>query len=1762
MRTQNQLKMETDQTEYRDVKVVIVYERKPSKTFKFCVDDTVWTAKQAVLLEFSSLNLTDPLNYGFYMPPFKGKAGKFLDEERPLRDYPAESYGEHLEFRYKRRIYRALNMDEKKLQKYQSKSYQKKFFECLMTGNTEKSKKFLEKGLDPNFQNEYTGETPLTAMIMLPNSFEACMMLVNFGAQLDYRSADGMTAMHKAVLNSRADSISFLLDLGASPNYKDAKGLTALWHGILSAATDHCCELLLNERSILGACDHQGTQEIHLACRKGLDKHLEHLIFYRANLNCRTATGNTPLHICAIGNQLNCARILLFRGADRTVLNYANQSAYENAILSGNHEIATLIEEFDNNQVTPFQEKPVYSRRRRVRTAHPSQQISSTHETVPEHKELPRSATVSSRVELDQQKASKDAMFLKSSKKTTNNNLAVEHKAGDTDDSASDLSDSDDESTNKHKKVDRRTFSTGAMSKKAPAPIKAGPSTKSQLKSRLYQSIPGRQFIAVVDYQPQAPGELALEKGDSVEVLFIGEQGFWEGRVKERTGWFPSACLQELKKTNKKENYRTWFGKKSGNKGLFEKPSKLDLAVPRIVHFRKGDKGFGFQLRGANSHAVRIEFTPTPEFPALQYIGEVDKGGTADKIGLKPGDFVLEVNGEDVTNATHGYVVSLVANTGKALSLKVITVTPQSFSPELLVASPKLSKSTQSKNNEEKLPQKDTKKTPPPPPPRSQYSSMTVGHLGGGSSLPDCHILPANVDTVMTLDKKVQRKRSVKSMWSDTALKLHPDNTRTEEISKGVVRKTKGVSMSMLEENTGLSQRSGSVSSNSACSTPNVNNTSHFATLPRRFSRSSSQNSDETASSDSNARPQPPGYEATLETWRRVGRKPSFQRGDSERKLVAKADPVTKPDARDRTESSGSDVFPPPPTMIPAAPSYSPPPPPPEETHPSTSRSLSVPATVENPPRAPATRTASEPTGPQSQSSDEDEPTSDFALALRNVVKARKQRNRSSKLSIDETVAQRRKDQGLHVINENEPVRSSGIPKSSSADTVLQTKDSKNPDYHNLYAASSTSSLDTQISKDSGIDVSDVLGQAPGEQPPDLASALANAVARRAEKIAKNGSTTKTQGPSTVSSVNQHNIDKGFLGVKLKSVNKESCVKAPAQDQVKHNADISNKGPPPIRPKPQSRASCDDLNVVAESINASSSSIVAEPSSQEQKQPETRLAAQAETRSDIVTPPLMFASANSVNESNEGPHLDSMDGVPQEPPLSPLPPPPSEFMNNMESFPQDISKTAPVMTNMAADPPPPYSPPRVKSDLPASISNKPYPEWNSEEVGFWLDYINMGQYKVSFLENDIQGLHLADLSKDDLSELGVKKLGHRLTIDDAIGKLRNQLQFSELSIDETVAQRRKDQGLHVINENEPVRSSGIPKSSSADTVLQTKDSKNPDYHNLYAASSTSSLDTQISKDSGIDVSDVLGQAPGEQPPDLASALANAVARRAEKIAKNGSTTKTQGPSTVSSVNQHNIDKGFLGVKLKSVNKESCVKAPAQDPVKHNADISNKGPPPIRPKPQSRASCDDLNVVAESINASSSSIVAEPSSQEQKQPETRLAAQAETRSDIVTPPLMFASANSVNESNEGPHLDSMDGVPQEPPLSPLPPPPSEFMNNMESFPQDISKTAPVMTNMAADPPPPYSPPRVKSDLPASISNKPYPEWNSEEVGFWLDYINMGQYKVSFLENDIQGLHLADLSKDDLSELGVKKLGHRLTIDDAIGKLRNQLQFSEV
>lgn len=70
-----------------------------------------------------------------------------------------------------------------------------------------------------------------------------------------------------------------------------------------------CAELLLHDRAVLDTCDSAGWTETHQACRVGRVQHLEHLLFYGAEMNAQVNNGNTPLHVCAQNNQVRRGKI-------------------------------------------------------------------------------------------------------------------------------------------------------------------------------------------------------------------------------------------------------------------------------------------------------------------------------------------------------------------------------------------------------------------------------------------------------------------------------------------------------------------------------------------------------------------------------------------------------------------------------------------------------------------------------------------------------------------------------------------------------------------------------------------------------------------------------------------------------------------------------------------------------------------------------------------------------------------------------------------------------------------------------------------------------------------------------------------------------------------------------------------------------------------------------------------------------------------------------------------------------------------------------------------------------------------------------------------------------------------------------------------------------------------------------------------------------------------------------------------------------------
>lgn len=57
------------------------------KCMRFNPNTAVWVAKQRILCTLNQ-SLKDVLNYGLFQPANGGRDGKFLDEERNLREYP------------------------------------------------------------------------------------------------------------------------------------------------------------------------------------------------------------------------------------------------------------------------------------------------------------------------------------------------------------------------------------------------------------------------------------------------------------------------------------------------------------------------------------------------------------------------------------------------------------------------------------------------------------------------------------------------------------------------------------------------------------------------------------------------------------------------------------------------------------------------------------------------------------------------------------------------------------------------------------------------------------------------------------------------------------------------------------------------------------------------------------------------------------------------------------------------------------------------------------------------------------------------------------------------------------------------------------------------------------------------------------------------------------------------------------------------------------------------------------------------------------------------------------------------------------------------------------------------------------------------------------------------------------------------------------------------------------------------------------------
>uniref|UniRef100_A0A912M3P2 SH3 and multiple ankyrin repeat domains protein 3-like n=1 Tax=Haemonchus contortus TaxID=6289 RepID=A0A912M3P2_HAECO len=558
---------------------IYVPEIQVRKCLTVSLDDFVWDVKRKLLATLPQA-LPQAFNYGLFLPPCDGRAGKFLLEDRVVRDYPFHDCVPYLELKYKKRVYKMLNLDEKHLKSMHSKATLKKFMDYVQSKNAEKVEKLCAQGLDANF-HDAQGETPLTLAAGVPSNRAVLVALVGGGAHIDFRNSEGQTAMHKAAFLSSCENVKALLELGASPNYRDPIGLTPLYYNMLTTdSNDQVAEMLLKEASDLGVTDMHGNHEIHQACKNGLAKHIEHLLFYGAVVDAENVNGNTPLHVCSVNNRPDCARVLLFRGANHLAVNKQGQTALHVAHIVGTTAVAEVIASHNPSASVPYRGTPQYSTRRRL------------------------TSSLSKRRSLSQSSIYSQDIY-------------------------------------------------GTPQSQRSKPPQPAPSPTPSRISR--STVTPSEYGTMRRFTPaMAPGH--------------------------------------------------------------------EANVPRILVIPRGPKGFGFILRGAKHVASPMDFEPSPLSPALQFFEGVDMSGMAMRAGLRPGDYLLEIDGIDVRCASHEQVVHLIQQAGVTITLKVITVDPSSLS---MTATATVSRPRSVGSGSYMAP-------PPPPPVRHPSTSLS---LRGSQSL-------------------------------------------------------------------------------------------------------------------------------------------------------------------------------------------------------------------------------------------------------------------------------------------------------------------------------------------------------------------------------------------------------------------------------------------------------------------------------------------------------------------------------------------------------------------------------------------------------------------------------------------------------------------------------------------------------------------------------------------------------------------------------------------------------------------------------------------------------------------------------------------------------------------------------------------------------------------------------------------------------------------------------------------------------------------
>ncbi len=167
--------------------------------------------------------------------------------------------------------------------------------------------------------------------------------LLEGGVSPDLAGADGVPPLHQAITQQSTNAVSLLLESGANINAVDQEGRTALMRAMESCDLAIASNLLFQSAVNINARDRRGDTVLHKTVRCNQPAGIRMLLEKGADPKMLNYAGFSPLHIAAICGKKPAVQALLKVEGAVLLCNKDDQTALDYALKGRKYKVASLL---------------------------------------------------------------------------------------------------------------------------------------------------------------------------------------------------------------------------------------------------------------------------------------------------------------------------------------------------------------------------------------------------------------------------------------------------------------------------------------------------------------------------------------------------------------------------------------------------------------------------------------------------------------------------------------------------------------------------------------------------------------------------------------------------------------------------------------------------------------------------------------------------------------------------------------------------------------------------------------------------------------------------------------------------------------------------------------------------------------------------------------------------------------------------------------------------------------------------------------------------------------------------------------------------------------------------------------------------------------------------------------------------------------------------------------------------------------------------